>query len=43
VADGFRRSLFHSAIMTPNLVSRSGFGPALRATNVGTDLNSWGG
>lgn len=43
VPDGFKRSLFHSAIMTPNLVSRSSFGPALRATNAGTDLNSWGG
>ena len=43
VQDGYKRSLFHSAIMTPNLVSRSGFGPALRATNAGTDLNSWGG
>jgi type IV pilus assembly protein PilW len=41
-SDGFKRSLFHTAIMTPNLVSRSGFGPALR-TGGGTDLNSWGG
>jgi type IV pilus assembly protein PilW len=43
VRDGYNRSLFHSAIMTPNLVSRSGFGPSLRASSAGTDLNSWGG
>ena len=41
-SDGFKRSLFHTAIMTPNLISRSGFGPALR-TSAPTDLNSWGG
>lgn len=41
--DGFKRSLFHTSINTPNLLSRSGFMPSLRATGVVSDMNSWGG
>jgi type IV pilus assembly protein PilW len=43
ILDGFKRSNFHTAIMVPNMVSRSGFSPALRTTAVTNDLNSWGG
>lgn len=32
VRDGFKRSLFHTAVNTPNLLSRSGFMPALRTS-----------
>ena len=41
--DTYVRSLFHSAINTPNLLSRSGFVPALRSAADLRDLNSWGG
>lgn len=41
--DGYRRSLFHTGINTPNLNSRSGFMPALRSSSDLRDLNSWGG
>lgn len=41
--DGFRRSVFHTAINTPNLWSRSAFGPSLRSSTDLRDLNSWGG
>lgn len=41
--DGFRRSVFHTAINTPNLWSRSAFGPSLRSPTDLRDLNSWGG
>lgn len=41
--DGFRRSLFHTVINTPNLLSRSGFMPSLRSAADLRDLNSWGG
>ncbi|MDP2275127.1 MAG: PilW family protein [Archangium sp.] len=42
-SDGFKRSLFHTTINTPNLLSRSNFMPSLRATGVVNDMNSWGG
>lgn len=41
--DGFRRSLFHTAVNTPNLTSRSAFTPSLRSAADQRDLNSWGG
>lgn len=43
VRDGFKRTLMHTAINTPNLLSRSGFAPALRSSSDLRDLNSWGG
>lgn len=43
VRDGFRRTLFHTAVNTPNLISRTGFAPALRSSSDLRDLNSWGG
>ena len=43
VRDGFKRTLFHTALNTPNLMSRSGFGPALSSTTDTRDLNHWGG
>lgn len=41
--DGFHRAFFHTAISTPNLLSRTGFMPALRSAADTRDLNSWGG
>lgn len=41
--DRFQRSLFHTAINTPNTLSRSQFIPALRSSADLRDLNSWGG
>lgn len=41
--DGYYRSLFHTAINTPNLLSRSFFTPSLRSAADMRDLNSWGG
>ena len=41
--DGFRRSRFHTALNTPNLMSRSGFAPALKTGSETRDLNIWGG
>ena len=41
--DGFKRTFFHTALNTPNLISRSGFAPALRSSADLRDLNSWGG
>lgn len=41
--DGFRRSLFHTAISVPNMLSRNGFMPSLRSSADTRDLNSWGG
>lgn len=43
VADLFRRSLFFTAVNTPNLMSRSTFTPALRSSADTRDLNAWGG
>ncbi len=43
VTDGFKRSLFHTSVNTPNLLSRTGFMPALRTSTDLRDLNSWGG
>ncbi len=43
VPDGFKRTLFHTAVNTPNLMSRSGFAPALRSASDTRDLNRWGG
>jgi len=39
----YDRSTFHTAITTPNLMSRTGFVPALRSSSDLRDLNSWGG
>lgn len=43
VTDGYKRSLFHSGVSTPNLLSRSAFMPALRSSADPRDLNCWGG
>ena len=43
VRDGFKRTVFHTAINTPNLLSRTNFTPALRAAGETNDLNIWGG
>jgi type IV pilus assembly protein PilW len=41
--DGFLRSLMHTAVRTPNLLSRSSFVPQLRTASDTRDLNTWGG
>lgn len=41
--DGFMRNTFHTAIQTPNTLSRTGFLPALRSASTLDDSNSWGG
>jgi type IV pilus assembly protein PilW len=41
--DGFLRSVFHTSVATPNLLSRTGFSPSIRSAAETRDLNKWGG
>ena len=41
--DGYLRTVLHTAVNTPNLMSRTSFTPSIRTASETRDLNRWGG